>query len=106
MRLWFGLADISFWHTRRLPMTSIHFQPALREIPGFERDAHGKPRIGLDEASLYAYAHLLRLIEQLILDLFSRGLLSGTTHTCLGQELCQIAVVRAMSESDDVVLSN
>ena len=87
-------------------MTSIHFQPALREIPGFERDAHGKPRIGLDEASLYAYAHLLRLTEQLILDLFSRGLLSGTTHTCLGQELCQIAVVRAMSESDDVVLSN
>ena len=87
-------------------MTSNQSHPGLPEIPGCERDAHGKPRIGLDEASLYAYAHLLRLTEQLILDLFSRGLLSGTTHTCLGQELCQIAVVRAMSESDDVVLSN
>lgn len=78
----------------------------LRDIPGFERDAHGKPRIGLDEPSLYAYGHLIRLSEQLILDLFGRGLLSGTTHTCLGQELCQMAVVRALSEPDDVVLSN
>lgn len=75
-------------------------------LPGFERDHHGKPRIDLDDASLYAYAHLLRLTEQLILDLFSRGLLSGTTHTCLGQELCQMAVVRALDDPEDVVLSN
>ncbi|MEO7129599.1 MAG: thiamine pyrophosphate-dependent enzyme [Rhodoferax sp.] len=48
----------------------------------------------------------MRSTEQLILDLFSRGLLSGTTHTCLGQELCQMSVVRALSDPDDVVLSN
>jgi 2-oxoisovalerate dehydrogenase E1 component len=78
----------------------------LQALPGFERDIHGKPRIGLDDASLFAWGHLLRSTEQLILDLFSRGLLSGTTHTCLGQELCQLAVVRAMNEPDDVVLSN
>lgn len=80
--------------------------PTLAALPGFERDNLGKPRIGLDDASLYAYGHLLRLTEQLILDLFGRGLLSGTTHTCLGQELCQMAVVRALDEPDDVVLSN
>ncbi|MEO6024740.1 MAG: thiamine pyrophosphate-dependent enzyme [Burkholderiales bacterium] len=78
----------------------------LKEIPGFQRDANGKPLIGLDDASLYAYGSLIRKTETLILDLFGRGLLSGTTHTCLGQELCQMSVVRALDDPDDVVLSN
>ncbi len=78
----------------------------LRDIPGFQRDPFGKPLIGLDDASLYAYGSLIRRSEELILELFSRGLLSGTTHTCLGQELCQMAVVRALSDPEDVVLSN
>lgn len=78
----------------------------LADLPGFARDAHGKPVIALDAASLYGYGHLVRLTERLILDLFSRGLLSGTTHTCLGQELCQMSVVRALQHPDDVVLSN
>lgn len=67
---------------------------------------HGRPRIGLDDESVYAFAHLIRNTERLILDLFTRGLVSGTTHTCLGQELCQMAVVRALDEPDDAVLSN
>ncbi len=75
-------------------------------IPGFERDCHGKPVVGLDDASLYAFGHLIRITEQRILDLFGRGLVSGTTHTCIGQELCQMAVVRALNDTDDVVLSN
>ncbi len=78
----------------------------IRNIPGFQRDQFGKPQIGLDDASFYAYGNLIRRTEELILDLFSRGLLSGTTHTCLGQELCQMAVVRALNDPDDVVLSN
>jgi 2-oxoisovalerate dehydrogenase E1 component len=78
----------------------------IRDIPGFQRDNFGKPQIGLDDSSLYAYGNLIRRTEELILDLFSRGLLSGTTHTCLGQELCQMAVVRALNDPDDVVLSN
>jgi 2-oxoisovalerate dehydrogenase E1 component len=72
----------------------------------FERDTYGKPLLPLDPATIYAFAHLIRLTEQLLLDLFSKGLLSGTTHTCLGQELCQMAVVRALDDPDDVVLSN
>ena len=78
----------------------------IRDIPGFQRDSFGKPQIALDDASLYAYGNLIRRTEELILDLFSRGLLSGTTHTCLGQELCQMSVVRALNDADDVVLSN
>jgi len=78
----------------------------LKALTGFESDTNGKPIIGLDDASLFAYGQLLRQTETLILDMFSRGLLSGTTHTCLGQELCQMAVVRALDHADDVVLSN
>ena len=75
-------------------------------IPGFTRDDQGRPRVGLDGESLYAYGHLIRLTEQLILDQFSRGLVSGTTHTCLGQEIAAISVVRALDHGEDAVLSN
>ncbi len=78
----------------------------IRDIPGFQRGPFGKPQIELNDASLYAYGNLIRRTEELILDLFSRGLLSGTTHTCLGQELCQMAIVRSLNDPDDVVLSN
>src|ERR1043165_6429875 len=71
-----------------------------------ERDSHGKPRVPLTPEGLYAFGHLIRITEQLILDLFGQGLLSGTTHTCLGQELCQMSVVRALDHPQDVVLSN
>jgi 2-oxoisovalerate dehydrogenase E1 component len=89
------------------PTVSVqHGDVLLSDIPGFQRDLFGKPKIGLDDSSVYAYGNLIRGTEELILDLFSRGLLSGTTHTCLGQELCQMAVVRALNDPDDVVLSN
>jgi len=78
----------------------------LRSIPGFDRAPDGRPQIDLQDASIFAYGHLIRRTEQRILDLFGRGLVSGTTHTCLGQELCQMSVVRALDHEDDVVLSN
>jgi 2-oxoisovalerate dehydrogenase E1 component len=72
----------------------------------FARDEHGKPLISLDARSAYRFATLIRKTEQLLLRLFSQGLLSGTTHTCIGQELCQMSVVRALDHAGDVVLSN
>ncbi len=75
-------------------------------MPGFKADPDGKPLIARTAESLYAYGHLIRSTEELILDLFGRGLVSGTTHTCLGQELCQMAVVRALTHPKDSVLSN
>src|SRR5262245_2521434 len=74
-------------------------------FPLFSRDESGKPLIGLEPAAVYTFGSLIRKTEELLLRLFSRGLLSGTTHTCLGQELCQISVVRALT-SDDLILSN
>jgi 2-oxoisovalerate dehydrogenase E1 component len=74
--------------------------------PGIQVDREGKPSLPLDPAVLYRFAHLVRSTERLLLDLFTKGLLSGTTHTCIGQELCQMAVVRALDDPDDAVLSN
>ena len=78
----------------------------MDKLPGFDADVAGRPLIGLEPESLYAYGDLIRRTEQLILTQFGRGLVSGTTHTCLGQELCQMAVVRALTQPEDVVLSN
>ena len=72
----------------------------------FQRDAQGKPIIPRDIGSLYSFGILIRKTEELLLRLFSEGLLSGTTHTCLGQELCAISVVRALSSPYDAVVSN
>jgi 2-oxoisovalerate dehydrogenase E1 component len=78
----------------------------VKQLPGIERDAHAKPVLPLKPSVLYAFGHLVRCTEQLLLELFTRGLLSGTTHTCIGQELCQMAVVRALNDPEDAVLSN
>lgn len=72
----------------------------------FRVDAYGKPEIDKTPIGLFAFGYLIRETEKLILDLFGRGLVSGTTHTCLGQEVCQMAVVRALNHPDDYVLSN
>lgn len=76
------------------------------KLPGVEQDDFGKPCLPLDPATLYSFGHLIRSTEQLLLELFTKGLLSGTTHTCLGQELCQMAVIRALGDPNDAVLSN
>ena len=92
--------------TMRQPVESDSTGSSQLDLPGISRDENGKPQIGLDPQSLYAFGHLIRLGEQLILDQFSRGLVSGTTHTCIGEELTAMAVVRAMNHSEDAVLSN
>ncbi len=72
----------------------------------FEREASGRPLISCDPREIYTFGTLIRKTEELLLQLFSQGLLSGTTHTCLGQELCAMSVVRALDDPTDVILSN
>jgi 2-oxoisovalerate dehydrogenase E1 component len=72
----------------------------------FTLDRSGKPVLPIDPRQVYTFGLLIRETEQALLRLFSEGLLSGTTHTCIGQELCQMSVVRALDHPDDVVLSN
>lgn len=49
-------------------------------------------------------ALLIRRFEERLLLLFSAGELSGTTHTCIGQEYVPVALAPLLA--DDVVLSN
>jgi len=48
---------------------------------------------------------LIRHFEQTLLALFAEGLLSGTTHTCLGQEYVPVAL-RPLLRARDFVFSN
>ncbi len=48
---------------------------------------------------------LIRHFELALLDLFGRGALNGTTHTCLGQEAVPVAV-SGLLRDDDHVFSN
>lgn len=62
----------------------------------------GRVRIDTSPESVYALADLIRRTEEELLRLFTAGMVSGTTHTCIGQELCQLAVVRALADNDYV----
>jgi TPP-dependent pyruvate/acetoin dehydrogenase alpha subunit len=48
----------------------------------------------------------IRTVEERLLELFSEGKLSGTVHTCIGQEACAVGVVGALDNTRDIVLSN
>ena len=81
--------------------------PAQGGITGvFERDANGQPLLPLDPLTIYTFGSLIRQTEQTLLALFTKGVLSGTTHTCLGQELCQMSVVRCLTHRNDALVSN
>ena len=54
---------------------------------------------------LYRRMRFIRRFEESLLDLFERGLLNGTTHTCIGQEANAVAIVEHLDE-DDHVFSN
>lgn len=50
-------------------------------------------------------ALLIRLVEEKLLELFKKGEINGTVHTCIGQELTAICLAEYLTEKD-YVLSN
>lgn len=48
---------------------------------------------------------LIRAVEERLLSLFAEGKLFGTTHTCIGQELCAVAVIGALDLDKDIVFA-
>lgn len=52
------------------------------------------------DATLYKRAAVIRQFEEKLLQLFSEGKLSGTVHTCIGQELCALAVIDGLKPGD------
>lgn len=61
-------------------------------------------QIGSNE-ELYAALYLIRRFEETILDNFPKGVFSGTTHTCLGQEANAVGVIHNLRPGD-IVFSN
>jgi TPP-dependent pyruvate/acetoin dehydrogenase alpha subunit len=57
-------------------------------------------------AEHYRLAAGIRAFERLLLDQFARGRISGTTHTCIGQEITAVAVTAALDRARDCVFSN
>jgi acetoin:2,6-dichlorophenolindophenol oxidoreductase subunit alpha len=66
--------------------------------------AHPSADIALPE--LYRRMYAIRRFEESLLDMFSRGLLVGTTHTCIGQEADAVGVIAHLERQRDVVVSN
>jgi TPP-dependent pyruvate/acetoin dehydrogenase alpha subunit len=56
--------------------------------------------------SVYRQMLTIRVVEENLLDLFSKGLLRGTVHTCIGQEGCAVGIVEALDRHRDVICSN
>lgn len=58
------------------------------------------------ENRFYQQMTLIRLVEERLLDLFSQGLIFGTTHTSIGQEANAVGVLNALDRELDIVWSN
>jgi TPP-dependent pyruvate/acetoin dehydrogenase alpha subunit len=58
------------------------------------------------KAFFYTQMYKIRRVEETLLNLFSEGQLSGTTHTCIGQEACAVGVINAIERDKDIVFSN
>jgi len=56
-------------------------------------------------SDLFEKTILIRSFEEKLLDFFSKGKLSGTTHTYVGQEAIAVSAINNLHE-DDVVFSN
>ena len=48
---------------------------------------------------------LIRVFEETLLDLFKKGLLNGTTHTCIGQEYIPVSLMTS-TKKGDFIFSN
>lgn len=60
----------------------------------------------VDKSDLLAGMVMVRSVEMHLLDMFSRGKIAGTIHTCWGQEGCAIGLASALDPSRDIVFSS
>ena len=59
----------------------------------------------IDLKNLYEEILKIRLFEENLLDLYSKGHVKGTTHTCIGQEI-NSAILNFYKNSEDIIVSN
>jgi 2-oxoisovalerate dehydrogenase E1 component len=72
------------------------------------REATQQMATPADQAAAEALGRMLliRAVEERLLALFAEGKLFGTTHTCIGQETCAVAVIGALDRTRDVIFSS
>jgi TPP-dependent pyruvate/acetoin dehydrogenase alpha subunit len=70
------------------------------------RPAVKGPSFAERACEFYSQMYLIRTVESALLELFGRGELTGTIHTCIGQEACAVGVVGALDKERDVLFSN
>ncbi|MFG1810661.1 thiamine pyrophosphate-dependent dehydrogenase E1 component subunit alpha [Streptomyces sp. NPDC049040] len=66
-----------------------------------ERSQGPAPLLGVSDQDL-SLMLTVRAFELKLLDLFDRGMLNGTTHTCLGQEYVPVAMEGLLAPADHV----
>jgi pyruvate dehydrogenase E1 component alpha subunit/2-oxoisovalerate dehydrogenase E1 component len=84
------------WHQRNRNMLTLVNSP----LPDQKNEARD-----ITEA-FYRQMYTIRKVEQNLLDLFSQGYITGTVHTSMGQEACDVGVVNALDRSKDIIFSN
>lgn len=65
-------------------------------------DLHTADRL----AGFYRRMYGIRRFEETLLEMFSAGLLVGTTHTCIGQEANAVGLIDHLEPERDLVVSN
>ncbi len=81
-------------------LQSIEAQPGRGQAPPL----HSHPELRtLNFYSIIKKAILTRKVEEKLLELFAEGLLNGTVHTCVGQELVGAVVSEHLEEADHIV---
>jgi TPP-dependent pyruvate/acetoin dehydrogenase alpha subunit len=63
------------------------------------------PECQASALEFYRQMLLIRRFEETMLDLFAKGVLNGTVHTCMGQESCAVGVMNALEKDRDVVFT-
>ena len=59
----------------------------------------------MTDISYFKEALLIRRVEEKLLELFSKGKINGTIHTCVGQEFSAVAFINQINEND-IIVSN
>jgi len=59
----------------------------------------------MNKDTLLEFAYRIRVFERKLLELSSQKKIAGTIHTCIGQEINPVAIIKNLNESD-VVISN
>lgn len=95
-------------HARREEsMHSIELETnRIASEAAMEMDAAGGRFDPESAREFYSGMYLIRTVESSLLELFERGELTGTVHTCIGQEACAVGVVGALDAERDLVFSN